>query len=238
MKVAVKYFAVLREVVGESSEELVFDSCHATVREVLEAVIRKHPELSTLVSGGLVLVIHRGSIIRELDHELDLCLEPTVDLIPPSAGGESSSETRILLEQAVDAEAFLRNLLSKLDPEAGAIALYFGVVKGEVESSKVEELKYEHHKEYTEKALEKISLEVSRIEGVKYVAIHHSIGTFKPGDIVFAVGVVSRGRKSAIAALQEVVERVKGEAAIWKIEVREDGAFWVIGDGKRIRTKL
>ncbi|MEM0352055.1 MAG: molybdenum cofactor biosynthesis protein MoaE [Sulfolobales archaeon] len=237
MKVVARYFAILREIVGESSEELAFDSCRVTARGILETVSHKHPELYELVSRGLVLLIHRGIMIKELDNELDLCLDPTVDLIPLSAGGERSAEARILFERTVNTEAFLRDLLSKLTPENGAVALYFGIVKGEVDGSKVKELKYEHHKDYTEKALEKIALEASKIDGVKYVAVHHSIGTFKPGDVVFAVGVVSRGRKGAIEALQEVVERVKSEAAIWKIEVREEGAFWVIGDGVRIRSK-
>ncbi|MEM1930763.1 MAG: molybdenum cofactor biosynthesis protein MoaE [Sulfolobales archaeon] len=234
MKVVARYFAVLREIVGKSSEELFFDSCHVTARGILEVVAHRHPELSELVSGGLVLLIHGGNVIKELDHELDICSDPAVDLVPPSAGGERSTEARILFEQSVNAEAFLRYLLSKLTPEDGAVAVYFGVVKGEVEGSKVKELRYEYHKDYTEKALERIVLEASKIEGVRYVIVHHSIGAFKPGDVVFAAGVVSQGRKSAIEALREVIERVKSETAIWKIEVREDGAFWVIGNGKRI----
>lgn len=237
MKLLIRYYALLRELSGEISEEFTTDSCYMTVKEVLETVTRRHPELSRLIYSGSVLVIHGGNLIRDLNYSLDLCSNPVIDLVPPSAGGERPYEARLVLGQPIDVEAFLRDLLAKLDLEAGAVTVYFGVVKGKVENARVEELRYEYHEEYTEKTLEKIAMEASRVEDVKYVAAYHSIGTFKPGDTVFAVGVVSRGRKGAIKALQEVIERVKHEAAIWKIEKRDDGVFWVVGDGERIPSK-
>lgn len=234
----VRYYALLREISGRSSEELEVDSCYKTIGEVLEAVVQRHPELSKMVYNGLVIVIHGGDMIRDLNRSIDLCSDPTVDLVPPSAGGdEKPYKVLIVLDRTIDAGTFLRELLSKLDPESGAIALYFGVVKGRIRSSRVDELKYEYHAEHTEKVLERIAMEASKIEDVRYVLVHHSIGTFKPGDVVFAVGVISRGRRGAIGALQEVVERVKHEAAIWKIERRDDGVFWVIGEGERIPAK-
>ncbi len=237
MKFRVRYYALLREMVGKDSEEFVADSCHVSVGEVLESVARVRPELRELVFSGRVLVIHGGSIIRDPDERLDLCSEPTVDLVPPSAGGGGTHEAHLVLGRTVDVEGFLKNLLTKLDPESGAIAVFLGVVKGSVEDSRVEELRYEYHAEYTERALERIASEASRTEGVKHVAVYHSVGTFKPGDAVFAVGVVGVGRKAAIGVLREVVERVKHEAAIWKVEKRGDGTFWVLGDGERVPVR-
>ncbi len=232
-----RYYALLREIVSASVEEFEADSCYASVGDVLRAVVLRHPELEELVSSGRVLVISGGSVVTNAEHRLDLCSDPRVDLVPPSAGGGGTYEARLVQGRTVDAREFLESLLSRLDPEAGAVALFFGVVKGRVEDSRVEELRYEYHAEYTERALERIASEASRSEGVKHVAVYHSVGSFRPGDTVFAVGVVGRGRREAIRTLAEVVERAKHEAAIWKIERRDDGAFWVLGDGERVPAR-
>ncbi|MCX8184294.1 MAG: molybdenum cofactor biosynthesis protein MoaE [Sulfolobales archaeon] len=237
MKVRVRYYALLREVIGVDSEDIDLDSCTIEVRDLIEIVTNKHPELAEIVSSGRVFIVHSGNLIRELNQVLDLCSDRKVDLIPPSAGGDKLYEASLLHGQKVDVEGFLKELYSRLDPEVGAVAIYFGVVKGSINGKKVEELKYEFHEEYTEKVLAKIAEEASMTNDVHYVKVHHSVGTFKPGDTIFAVGVLSRGRKSAIKALQDIIERVKHEVAIWKIERREDGVFWVVGDGERLPAK-
>lgn len=237
MKFQTRYYALLRDVLGVDSDEFTADSCHESAMKVLEKVAKKRPEISRFISSGYVLLVHKGSLIKDLDRDLDLCSDPVVDLIPPSAGGGKPYNVRTLLEGSVDPESFLRDLLSRLNPEVGAVAVFFGVVKGKVGSSSVEELKYVYHRDYTEKFLEKIVEEATQAEDIKYVAVQHSIGTFRPGATVFAVGVLSRGRKSAIETLQKLIEKVKHEAAIWKVEKREDGTFWVVGNGERIPSR-
>lgn len=238
MRVQIRYYALLREVVGVDSEDIDIDTCFTRVKDVIEIAARAHPELAEAVSKKLVLVIHGGNLIKDLSQSIDLCSDSRVDLVPPSAGGGGPYETQLLRGRVVDVDGFLRDLFSKLDPETGAIATYFGVVKGSVEGRKVEELRYEFHEEYTERALARIAEEVSRNGDIRYVKLHHSVGTFKPGDTVFAAGVVSRGRKSAIKALQDLVERVKHEVSVWKVEKREDGTFWVVGNGERVPARV
>ncbi|MCS7100047.1 MAG: molybdenum cofactor biosynthesis protein MoaE [Sulfolobales archaeon] len=238
MRVRIRYYALLRELVGVDSEDIDVDTCFTRVGDIIEVVARAHPELAEAISKKLVLVIHSENLIKDLNQSIDLCSDSRVDLVPPSAGGSGPYEIQLLRCRVVDVDSFLRDLFSKLDPEAGAIAIYFGVVKGSVEGRKVEELRYEFHEEYTERALARIAEEVSRNGDVRYVKLHHSVGTFKPGDTVFAAGVVSRGRKSAIKALQDLVERVKHEVSVWKVERREDGTFWVVGNGERVPARV
>lgn len=238
MRVRVRYYALLREVVGVDSEDIDVDTCFTRVKDVIEIAVRAHPELAEAISKKLVLVIHSGNLIKDLNQPIDLCSDSKIDLVPPSAGGGGPYETQLLRGRVVDADSFLRDLFSKLDPEAGAVAIYFGVVKGSVEGMKVDELRYEFHEEYTEKALARIAEEASRNGDIRYVKLYHSVGTFKPGDTVFAVGVVGRGRKSTIRVLQDIVERVKREVAVWKVEKREDGAFWVVGNGTRVPARV
>lgn len=234
MKLLVRYYAVLKEITGTSKEEVEVEECSIKAGDLVAMISARHPEVSDLVSRGMVLVVYGERIIRDLNDDIDLCSgHSTVDLIPPSAGGGSYSST-LLIGQPVNPESFLRDLIEHVDPEVGAVVVYFGIVKGQVGSSKVEELTYEYHEEQTREILEKIAREASLKEGIKYVSINHSVGSFKPGDIVFSVGVLGTGRRSSIETLREVVERVKHEALIWKIEKRDDGVFWVVGDGERI----
>lgn len=238
MKLLVRYYALLKEITGINKEEVEVDRCSVKANDLIVMVSTRHPEISDLVSRGMVLIVYGGRLIQDLNEDIDLCSgHSVVDLIPPSAGGGSYSSA-LRIGQPIDPEAFLRELIEHADPEVGAVVVYFGIVKGRVGSSKVEELTYEYHEEQTREMLEKIAREASLREGIKYVSINHSIGSFKPGDIVFSVGVLGTGRKSSIETLKEVVERVKHEALIWKIEKRDDGVFWVIGDGKRIPRRI
>ena len=49
------------------------------------------------------------------------------------------------------------------------------------------------------------------------------------------VFVAANNRVRAFEVLREVVERVKHEVPIFKLEIRSDGEFWVLGDGKRVK---
>ena len=121
---------------------------------------------------------------------------------------------------------------------AGALAVFVGFVKGVVDGRRVEYLEYEVYEPIAIEVLERIGHSVlEKYEGVKSVHIYHCVGRAEPGELTLAVLVVGVSRKEAMEALKEVVERVKHEPPIYKLEAREDGRFWVIGDGVRIAGK-
>ena len=121
---------------------------------------------------------------------------------------------------------------------AGALALFIGFVKGVVDGKRVMYLEYEAYESVAVEVLRRIGLSVlEKYDGVKSVHIYHRVGRAKPGELALAVLVVGVSRKEAMEALKEVVERVKHEPPIYKLEVREDGRFWVLGDGVRIAGK-
>ncbi len=116
----------------------------------------------------------------------------------------------------------------------GAIVVFVGVVKGVVNGVAVGELKYEAYEELAEKVLARIAEEEMREYGLGAVAIYHRVGDLKPGDTTVYIVVAARGRREGFAAAARILDRVKHEAPIYKLEVREDGEFWVIGDGERV----
>lgn len=78
MKVEVKYYAWIREEIGEK-ETLEFDE-GATVREIVKKLREKHPDLA----GENFLIAVNGMTV-----DLDTCLNEgdVVAVFPPAGGG-------------------------------------------------------------------------------------------------------------------------------------------------------
>lgn len=117
----------------------------------------------------------------------------------------------------------------------GALVMFMGFVKGVVEGSAVRELVYEAHESYALRKLREIGEWAVKEFGVEDVVILHRVGALRPGDPTIYVIVTAVTRSKAFEAAAQVLERVKHEAPIYKLEVREDGEYWVLGDGKRLR---
>jgi len=117
---------------------------------------------------------------------------------------------------------------------AGALASFVGFVKGFVDGYRVEELYYEAVSEYTERALWSIAERYSRAPGVRDVAIYHYHGTRMPGDFTVYIFVTAVDRHQAFTVAAMVLEEVKHNAPIYKLERREDGEYWILGDRTRI----
>jgi molybdopterin synthase catalytic subunit len=65
------------------------------------------------------------------------------------------------------------------------------------------------------------------------VLIWHYTGARKPGEITLIIATVGKSRDEAISAARVILERVKREVPIFKLEKREDGEYWIIGDSTR-----
>ncbi len=130
----------------------------------------------------------------------------------------------------------ISDLIKSSAPEGcGALAIFIGYVKGFVEGHLVKELIYEAHESYAKRVLKRIADEVRSKYGVKDVVIIHRVGRLKPGEASVIIAVTSEGRDEAFKAAREALERVKHEAPIYKLEVRDDGEYWVMSDGRRVR---
>jgi len=115
----------------------------------------------------------------------------------------------------------------------GAIVVFQGYVKGVVEGEEVEYLEYTAYQEYAEEALCRLAREVAEGHGVLEAHVYHRVGRLGPGEPTIYIVVAARGRREAFSAAAELLERVKHEAPIFKLEKRSSGEYWVLGD-KRI----
>jgi len=130
-------------------------------------------------------------------------------------------------------------MVSKLDEKCGAIVLFIGVVKGLVENGvRVYELEYTSIGGLATKIMEKIAREEMEKYRLSHVTIWHKLGVLEPGEITLIIAVLAENRKNAFKAAEEILERIKNEVPIFKLEKRSNGEFWVIGNGVRVKREL
>lgn len=141
-----------------------------------------------------------------------------------------------IIEKEIDLDTEIKEVMKETSSEGGgAIVLFIGYVKGLVDNKKVYELEYSVYEPYASKILEKIAREELEKHGLLAVRIYHRIGRLKPGESTLYIIVASRDRGSAFKGAYEILERVKREPPIFKLEKREDGDYWVIGDHERFK---
>ncbi len=117
---------------------------------------------------------------------------------------------------------------------AGALAIFIGFVKGIVDGNTVEELEYTAYEPYASKKIEEIVNEEFD-EEVFDIRVYHRIGRLKAGEPTIYIFVAAKTRKKAFEKASRILERIKHEVPIFKLEKRSDGEYWVLGDGRRVR---
>lgn len=140
----------------------------------------------------------------------------------------------------IDKSLSLDELVSRVTKETsrkggGALVLFIGYVKGRVEGSEVRELDYEAYEPYASEKLREIARKYEQREGVLDVEIYHRTGDLKPGEITLYVIVAAKSRYQAFETAREALEEVKHNVPIFKLEKRNNGEYWVIGNGKRVK---
>ncbi|MCS7108786.1 MAG: MoaD family protein [Sulfolobales archaeon] len=238
MKVRVRYYALFREL-ARRSEEVILTNVGASLKDVLSEISMKYPKLGNFISSGAYIILWNSRPVSDKELNLVLDEDDVIDIMPPPSGG--SIEVRLLRkEDSVSIDELIKEIKELNGVEScGALAIYIGFVKGVVDGVKVNELTYEVNEEYTLKSLNNILDEVlAKHRGVIAVKVFHRVGSYRQGDEVLYVVVVGRGRRDVMPALTEIVERIKHETAIWKLERRDDGNYWVLGDGLRVKSEV
>lgn len=223
MRVRVKLYSIFRDAVGKPEVEVELEK--GSYGELIEKLARFDGIARALraLEGSFVVIDESGERLEESG----VVKGGVVHLMPLPSGGELSVSVRVLEKEAVDLNDVVEELKK---PGVGAIALFVGVVKPESGGERVEELVYEYSPELLEKSLEKIAREVGEKWGLKSIAIMHYVGRRKPGETTIVIGVAGASRKNALPALSEALERVKHEAPIFKVEVRESGRVYIVGE--------
>jgi len=225
LRVKVRALSLLKDYIGEFIELEIEKGI--TIRELVERL-----RVDFQIPRDIRIIAIVGNRVVEEDYKL-LNEDVVVYLTPPFSGGGLYVDVRLLRQdEKVDLNVIVEKL-SKIDLESGAISIFIGVVKGSVDGHKVHELVYESAEEAAIEQLKNIATEEGVKHGLSGVLIWHYTGARKPGEITLIIATVGKSRDEAISAARAILERVKREVPIFKLEKREDGEYWIIGDSTR-----
>ncbi len=213
MKLKLKFYALYKDLFGE--EEVLEVPEGTKVKDVKEIVKKRlpkgYPEPVILVNG------------RYADDEEPVMGE--VHVVPPASGGRG----RVLVTEG---DFSVDEAVSKvLEEETGAVVVFVGYVKPK--GGKVKELVYEVHPDFPA-FVENIIEQALKKHGAQDAYVVQFEGPRKVGEKTLIIAVSSETREQAFNAAREILERIKHEAPVWKLEKRVDGEYWLAGD-KEIR---
>lgn len=222
MKVTVKLFARLRELVGAATlERNIADE--STVADLMVALQQEFPKLN-----GVNTIM---SVNREFaDHATRLSEGDEVAFFPPVSGGSGQDSVKFAV--TFDPISLDDIAARVVKPETGAVAVFGGVVRNVSAGKAVEHLEYEAYEEMALSKLRQVAAE-ARQQWPKIIdiAIVQRIGHLEVGEnaVVVAVSSPHRG-DGCFEACAYAINRLKEIVPIWKKEVGPDGNEWIEGD--------
>ncbi len=171
--------------------------------------------------------LHPGQCVVAINREYagareTVRAEDEIALIPPVSGGAGSVRSVRVTDEPLDVAAVSAAVR---DARAGAVVVFEGVTRD------VGELEYEAYVEMAERRLRAIAEEEAARHGLCAVALEHRIGTVPLSEPSVLVAASAPHRGEAFAGARALIDRVKAEAPIWKVEV--DGA-----DRRRVEGTL
>jgi molybdopterin synthase catalytic subunit len=109
------------------------------------------------------------------------------------------------------------------DDRAGAVVVFEGVTR------EVAQLEYEAYAEMASERIGLIAAEEAERHGLCAVAVEHRTGIVPLGEPSVIVAASAPHRGEAFTGARAVIDRVKAEAPIWKVELTEEGPRRVEG---------
>jgi molybdopterin synthase catalytic subunit len=151
-------------------------------------------------------------------HEPTSTPKPSSSVLDPTNFPQSLDSDSIfisLVYDPLDVAAYLRFARS---PTAGANVLFLGTTRNNFDHRPVSRLSYSAYPALALKSLHAIAEDVQNKHKLEKVVIVHRLGEVKIEEESIAVVVSSGHRASAWTAAEEILERVKARAEIWKRE--------------------
>lgn len=223
MRVSIKLFARIRELIGAKSLERELPD-NATVADLLARLQEEFPQVEA-ASSRLVVAVNRQFV----DFDTPLSDGDEVAFFPPVSGGSGAADKFAITFDPISLEEVAAKVRK---PETGAVVLFNGVVRNISGGKQVEYLEYEAYESMAVPKLRQIAEEAhERWPHIIDMAIVQRIGHLDVGEsaVIIAVSSLHRG-DGCFEACAYAIKRLKQIAPIWKKEVSPDGEEWIEGD--------
>jgi MoaE-MoaD fusion protein len=231
MRVRVLFFGMLKDLVGQPSEDADFPQ-GSDLRTVFERYAGRYPRLRELASS---IVVAQNQEFAELS----ACVREgdEVAFLPPVSGGlsmdteiEKDGHLFALTRHAIDTRAVIARLLTGSE---GAVITFEGTVRNNTKGRPTRCLDYECYESMALKTMIGIGMEIAGQYEIGRVAMVHRLGRLLVGETSVAIVVTAPHRGPAFDAAREAINRLKKRVPIWKKEHFVDGEVWVEGEWDR-----
>lgn len=225
MNITVHYFAGHRDITGCTQEMIVLPAGE-TVEALWTHLVARYPRLAGY-SGRLLYAVNQefSTLATELhDHD-------EVAFIPPVSGG--ISELFCITTAPLDPAPLVALVQA---PDMGAIVTFVGVVRNHFGGRSTAYLEYEAYEQMAVPVLARIAAEAHEQFNTGRIAIHHRIGHLEIGETAVLIVVAAPHRREAFAATEQIMDRIKQIAPIWKKEVWADGTSEWVGEETARKT--
>ena len=129
-----------------------------------------------------------------------------------------------MMIEIVDSPIEMMSIIKQVQSElAGAVVLFLGTTRrftGELETT---ELQYECYREMAINKMSQLREQAMTRWKLVQCTLVHRIGTVPPGEASVAIAVSCPHRKAAFEAAEWLIDTLKHDVPIWKMECYADG---------------
>lgn len=103
--------------------------------------------------------------------------------------------------------------------ETGAFVEFSGIVRDEEAGARITGLRYELYEAMALREMQRLIAELGTIYPCHRIEVIHRYGLIPVGEAAILVAIAAKHRREAFALLSELMDRLKTEVPIWKVEV-------------------
>ena len=115
-------------------------------------------------------------------------------------------------------------------PDMGAVVTFAGIVRNNFGGRATAYLEYEAYEPMAVSVLGQLAEEAREQWRTGKIAIHHRIGRLAIGETAVLIVAAAPHRREAFEAAEQIMDRIKAVAPIWKKEVWADGVSEWVGN--------
>lgn len=105
---------------------------------------------------------------------------------------------------------------------AGAVLCFEGAIRSDEDGQTLELMEYEAYEPMASMQLRQLAEQTQQQFSLLAVEVEHSIGQVPVGQVAFRLTIRSAHRKEALRAMDQFIDTMKAEVAIWKRPIFAD----------------